>query len=87
MIEVLKKFQDVKNKNIIFFSVDKYISFYNYPEGVDKTFSNINYINISLTEHDFFLIDAHLNRTGHQNIANQLKVYLKCLEFAESHIK
>ena len=77
LIEVLKKFENVKNKNIIFFNVDKNISFYNYPEGVDKTFSNINFINISLTKNDFLLIDGHLNKIGHQNVANQLKVYLK----------
>jgi hypothetical protein len=73
----LKKFKNVKNKNIIFFNVDKEIFFYNYPEGFDKTFSNINFINISLTKDDFFLLDEHLNSLGHQNVANQLKVYLK----------
>ena len=77
LIKVLKKFKNVKNKNIIFFNVDKEIFFYNYPEGFDKTFSNINFINISLTKDDFFLLDGHLNSLGHQNVANQLKVYLK----------
>ena len=77
LIEVLKKFKNFENKNIIFFSIDKDKSFYNYPEGIDKTFSNINFINISLTKDDFFLLDAHLNTFGHQNITNQLKFYLK----------
>ena len=77
LIEVLEKFKNVKNKNIIFFNVDKDTSFYNYPEGFDKIFSNINFINISLSKKDFFLIDAHLNKLGHQNVANQLRVYLK----------
>ena len=56
---------------------NKDISFYNYPEGFDKIFSNINFINISLSKKDFFLIDGHLNKLGHQNVANQLRVYLK----------
>ena len=77
MINILEKFKNVKNKNIIFFNVDKDISFYNYPEGFDKIFSNINFINISLSKKDFFLIDGHLNKLGHQNVANQLRVYLK----------
>lgn len=76
-VEVFKKFENIKDKNIIFFNVDKDRTFYNYPEGIDKTFSNINFINVTLSKNDFFLIDAHLNKIGHKSVANQLKGYLK----------
>ena len=49
LIEVLKKFENVKNKNIIILNVDKGGSFYNYPEGVDKTFSNLRILPRSRT--------------------------------------
>ena len=77
LISIFNKFDFMREKKIIFFYIDKELSFYNYPEGFDKEYSNINFINLSLTDEDFFIIDMHINKLGHQKIALQLETYLK----------
>ena len=73
LIDTIAKFDELKDKNIVIFYInDRGKNFYNYPVGVDINLSNIRFIEISLDEKDFFVIDDHLNKNGHNIVANNL---------------
>jgi len=73
---VLEKFEIFKDKKIIIFYIDKDYKSTNFPEGIDKNFSNVEFVKLTLTKNDFFIIDDHLNKVGHEKIAEQLIQYL-----------
>ena len=74
-IEVLKKFLFLKDKRIIVFYINGHQQkFTNFPSSKSKVFDNLEYIDLDI-ENDtssFYLIDGHLNSTGHQKIADKL---------------
>ena len=74
-IEVLKKFEFSKDKRIIVFYVNGHQQkFSNFPSGKSKDFNNLEYIDLNIEEDtsSFYLIDGHLNSTGHMKIAEKL---------------
>ena len=74
-IEVLKKFEFLKDKRIIVFYVNGHQQkFSNFPSGKSKDFNNLEYIDLKIEEDisSFYLIDGHLNFTGHAKIAEKL---------------
>ena len=74
-IEVLKKFEFLKDKRIIVFYVNGHQQkFSNFPSGKSKDFNNLEYIDLNIEEDtsSFYLIDGHLNSTGHMKVAEKL---------------
>ena len=74
-IEVLKKFEFLKDKSIIVFYINGHQQkFSNFPSGKSKDFNNLEYIDLNIEEDtsSFYLIDGHLNSTGHMKIAEKL---------------
>jgi len=74
-IEVLKKFPFIQDKKIIVFYVNGYQQkFVNFPSGKSNIFNNLEYfdLDIEMDKKNFFLIDGHLNFTGHKKIAEKL---------------
>ena len=74
-IEVLKKFEFSKDKRIIVFYINGHQQkFSNFPSGKSKDFNNLEYIDLNIEEDtsSFYLIDGHLNSTGHMKIAEKL---------------
>ena len=74
-IEVLKKFEFLKDKRIIIFYINGHQQkFSNFPSGKSKDFNNLEYIDLNIEEDtsSFYLIDGHLNSTGHMKIAEKL---------------
>ena len=74
-IQVLKKFDFLKDKRIIVFYVNGHQQeFSNFPSGKSKDFDNLEYIDLNIEEDtsNFYLIDGHLNSTGHMKIAEKI---------------
>ena len=77
-IQVLKKFDFLKDKRIIVFYVNGHQQeFSNFPSGKSKDFNNLEYIDLNIEEDisNFYLIDGHLNSTGHMKIAERLSKF------------
>ena len=64
--------------DVPFFINGKNLDFNNFPEGKDNLNQNIQFVNIKLIDKHYFKIDGHLNKLGHDYVANQLheKIFL-----------
>ena len=53
---------------------EKQQKFSNFPSGKSKDFNNLEYIDLNIEEDtsSFYLIDGHLNSTGHKKVADKL---------------
>ena len=72
LIKLINKFENVKNKRIIIFYLNHLNKkFKNYPLNQDE-FPNIEFIEINLDKKHFFLLDQHINRQGHEKVAEKL---------------
>ena len=74
-IKVLKKFPFLKDKRIIVFYANGHQQkFINFPSSKSKVFDNLEYtdLNIENDTNNFYLIDGHLNLTGHKEVADKL---------------
>ena len=74
-IEILKKFPFLNDKRIIVFYTNGYQQkFTNFPSSKSKVFDNLEYIDLDIENdtNNFYLIDGHLNPTGHKKIADKL---------------
>ena len=64
---------DYKNKRIIVLHIDEPgFKVVNFP----KSNKNIEYLNIKLNKSNFFIVDDHLNKNGHDRVAEKLNEYL-----------
>ncbi len=75
LIEVLKKFEFIKDKRIIVFYTNGHQQrFSNFPSGKSKNFNKLEYIDLKIENKlsYFYPIDGHLNKTGHAKIAEHL---------------
>ena len=80
LLEELKNIKNFEDKKIIiFFSNGPESRFFNFPEGFDKDYKNIYFVNIKLSKEDHFFLDQHPNVLGHQKIAVELKKILESL--------
>ena len=67
-----------KNKKIIVFYVNGYdMKFFNFPEGKSNNFENLNYYDFDIGEKYTFRIDGHINKVGHNFIAEELYKILR----------
>ena len=74
-LRIAKKFPFLKDKRIIVFYANGHQQkFINFPSSKSQVFSNLKYIdlNIEKDKNNFYLIDGHLNSTGHKKIADKL---------------
>ena len=79
-VEVLKQFPFIKDKRIIVFYANGHEQeFTNFPSSKSKVFDNLEYIDLNIEEDtsSFYLIDGHLNSTGHMKIAEKLSKLLQ----------
>ena len=64
---------DYKNKRIIVLHIDEPgFKVVNFPESN----KHIEYLNVKLNKSNFFIVDDHLNRNGHNAVAEKLNKYL-----------
>ena len=76
--EILKKYDFLDDKKIIVISTYyPGINFKDFPNDNSLQFPNLRYLDIKYEDEDFFPLDMHLNKDGHQKIANTLSNYLK----------
>ena len=74
LIRALKEFPSVMGKRVVVFYSNPYGKrFANYREGEDPHYPNIIFANLDLGATDYFSIDGHLTRSGHNKIHNKLK--------------
>ena len=76
LINVINKFDFLKNKKILIFTLGDGVTFTNFNEGFDKNYKNIYFLDLTLNEKHFFKLDGHLNKSGHKAVADQLINYL-----------
>ena len=77
-IEVLKKFPFLKDKRIIVFYINGHQQkFTNFPSSKSKVFDNLEYTDLDIENdtNSFYLIDGHLNSSGHMKIADKLSKF------------
>ena len=72
-LNILNSYDFLKEKKIIVIYANGHEIYYdNFKLNSYTSIKNIDFINIDYKKNDFFLIDGHLNREGHQKIANKL---------------
>ena len=75
--EIINKYEFLSDKKIIVIGVNgPKKNFLNFPDGNSKYIPNLKYINIDFKKEDFFIIDDHLNVSGHKKISDELKKYI-----------
>ena len=75
--EIINKYEFLSDKKIIVIGVNgPNKNFLNFPSGNSKNIPNLKYINIDYEKKDFFIIDDHLNVSGHKKISDELKKYI-----------
>lgn len=81
---VLGRFAPLMDKKrVVVFSVDE-PGFEDFPAGKDKSMNNLEFVDLRLEAEDYYLIDSHLNSTGHAKVGRKLAAYLSEPVFAES---
>ena len=71
----------LKGKRVIVFYSNAFGQKYrNYPNGQDKQFPNVYFVDLDLDWHDYHKLDNHLTPEGHLKVADRLYKYLQ-----ESH--
>jgi len=79
-LKIINNYDFLKNKKIILIIINThdykhyYINF-TLPKNYQN--KNISYLNIDWSKEDFYLIDGHLNKSGHIKVANYLHDYLR----------
>jgi hypothetical protein len=76
LIAVLQRFAPaLAKKRIIVFSVDEE-AFVDFPSGKDSIFENLEFVDMKLEADHFYVIDGHLNASGHAEVGRVLVRYL-----------
>ena len=75
--EIINKYEFLSDKKIIVIGVNgPNKNFLNFPDVNSKNIPNLRYKNIDFEKKDFFIIDGHLNKSGHKKISDELKKYI-----------
>ena len=73
----LRESSILKNKKIIVFYINGYdMKFYNFPNGKSKNLENLNYYEFNIGNKYTFKVDGHLNKVGHNYVAEELSKIL-----------
>jgi|APSaa5957512535_1039671.scaffolds.fasta_scaffold15004_2 hypothetical protein len=76
LLKIIKENLNIKNKRIIIVFIEEpHMVLKNFPKN-NKSFENIEFLNIPLDKKNFFVIDDHLNINGHIKIGQILFNYL-----------
>ena len=74
LIDTLNQYPSIRDKKIYIFYVNgPNLDFFNFPSGKASKFNNIKFVNIKIENKHYFKIDGHLNKNGHEFIAEQLE--------------
>jgi len=81
LVENIKKIKNFNSKKIIiFYSERPEARFYNFPNGFDQNYPNVYFLdinNIGLSGENYFYLDKHPNKSGHEKIGTALHKILK----------
>jgi hypothetical protein len=73
LISTLRQHDGLKDKRIIVFYINPHgRKFSAFPVGRDSQLPNVEFIDLNLGPSDFFTIDDHLTRQGHEHVARFL---------------
>jgi lysophospholipase L1-like esterase len=73
LIATLSRYESLDNKRIIVLYTNEHGKpFSNFPVGKDRQMSHVEFVEVQHAPQDFYPIDGHLTRTGHQSVARQL---------------
>ncbi|HJR76232.1 MAG TPA: hypothetical protein VJ805_04635 [Nitrospiraceae bacterium] len=76
LIAVLQRFAPaLMNKRVIVFSVDEE-AFDDFPNGKDTILENLEFVDMKLGPDHFYVVDGHLNSSGHAEVGRVLVRYL-----------
>ena len=80
LMKAIGKVSALKNKKVIvIYSKSHGAKFKNFPVGKDKEINNVLFVDLRLDQKDFFLLDSHMNKLGHERVGWQLAAVLKNL--------
>lgn len=70
---LLRKTAALQGKRIVVFYTRGYgMKFKNFPVGPDTGLENLTFVDVALGPEDFYVLDPHLNKAGHQATARKL---------------
>jgi hypothetical protein len=73
LIDVLRRHPAVNAKRVIvFYSNGQGKKFKLFPTGKDRLLPNVEFADLDLVRDDYYRIDDHLTRAGHQKVAQRL---------------
>ena len=71
--EIIKKYDFLKDKKIIVIALNyPGVNFYDFPNSTSNQIPNLRYLDIKYEDDDFFPLDGHINKKGHEKIAKIL---------------
>lgn len=73
LLSVLSEYPKIMSKKIyIFYTNGPNLKFSNFPNGKLLNYDNIYFLDIDINDNHYFKIDGHLNKDGHEFIAEEL---------------
>ena len=73
LMQVIRHSDALKGKQVIvFYSRGYAVKFRNFPVGKDHETDNVTFVDVPLGQEDFYVLDPHLNKLGHQLIGQTL---------------
>jgi lysophospholipase L1-like esterase len=73
LMQLLRNADVLKGKQVIVFYTRGYdVRFKNFPAGKDRELDNLTFVDIELDAKDFYVLDPHLNASGHKVIGERL---------------
>jgi hypothetical protein len=80
LIKAIAKVGALKEKRIVVIYSKSYgAKFRNFPVGKDREMSNVLFVDLDVNPKDFYLLDPHLNKRGHEKIGRELADVIKRL--------
>ena len=77
LVKVLGMFPQIKNKRLIIFYINSKSweekKFYNFGSLVSEAFPKATVLDLSFKVDDYYLLDDHLNKSGHRFLATELQ--------------
>ena len=78
LMKAIRGMPALSDKRVFVIYTNSYgAKFKNFPTGRDKTMKNVVFVDLNLVRQDFYLLDSHLNRLGHERIGRELAEVVK----------
>ena len=79
-VKVLESFEILRNKKIIVLELNSHNKKIDgFLTNIKSNILDLNSISVDLDENDFFILDGHLNNSGHEKVSKSILTFLKSI--------